>query len=147
MLLVVPNLGYAAGAPTAGDSTPPVLTSPTAVKTGETSGAGNVTTDEGEGILYWVVTQSSTGPTIVEVQAGLNHLGAAADDKGWQDVVATGAQNVTSIGLTPSTVYYIHYQQDDLTINNSLVVTSGSFTTDAVTIGNVYVHRKRRRRD
>lgn len=146
MLLIVPNLNYAAGAPTSADVTAPVLTSPTAVKTGETTGAGNVTTDEGNGTLYFVVTQSSTSPTAVEVQAGLDHLGAAADDSGNQTVTATGTQNVTSTGLTDSTTYYIHYQQDDDSLNSSTVVTSGSFTTDAVTVGNVYIHRKRRRR-
>ena len=146
MLLFSANLKYAAGAPATADVTPPNLTSPTASKTGSTTGAGNVTTDEGEGILYFVVTQSSTSPSVVNVQAGLDHLGAAADDSGSQAVTATGVQSIITTGLSPNTTYHIHFQQDDEVPNNSTVVTSASFTTDALGVGhNFHLNRRRRR--
>ena len=146
MLLIVPNLNYAAGEPTTADTTAPVLTTATGVKTGATTGAGSVTTDEGNGILYFVVTQSATTPSAAQIIAGQDELGAAADYSDSQAVSATGVQPVSASGLAGATTYYFHFVQNDDLLNTSNTITSGSFTTDVVTIGNMYIHRKRRRR-
>ena len=116
-----------------GDSTAPTLSSPTGTKTGSTTGSGSVDTDEGNGTLYWVVTTSSTGPSVAQVQAGQDHTGSAAADSGSQAVSGTGTQNVSGgfTGLTAETTYYAHYQQQDAATNDSTVATSASFTTDA----------------
>jgi len=111
------------------DTTPPVLTSPTS----ENSGAGSVTTDEGNGVLYWVVTQSATAPSIAQIQSGLDHVGLPADDAGQQAVDSTGVRAVFSSGLVVSTVYYFHFQQQDAATNDSTVVSSASFTQAAIT--------------
>lgn len=108
----------------------PTLSSPTAT----IAGVGTVSTDESGGTWYWVVTQSATGPSVAQVQAGQDHLGAAADDSGSAAVVATGVQTANSSGLVDGTTYYFHFQQEDAAANDSTVASSASFeytlTTD-----------------
>lgn len=116
------------------DSTAPVLTSPTDTSTGETTGSGTVSTDEGNGTLYWICDQSATPPSVAQIQAGQDNGGAAADASGNQAVSATGVQNVSVTGLTASTTYYIHYQQQDAATNDSTVVSADGFTTDAADV-------------
>jgi len=104
---------------TASDVTAPILSSPTGTKTGSTTADGTVSTDEGNGTLYYLATinASETAATI-----------AAGDS---QAVSATGSQSVSFTGLSPSTTYYAHYVHDDAATNRSNVVSSASFTTDA----------------
>lgn len=122
-------LAYAAPS---GDTTAPVLSSPTDVADGTTAGDGSVDTDEGNGTLYWVVTQSATSPSVAQVQAGQDHTGSAADDDGSQSVSGTGTQNVAASGLSASTTYYFHFQHQDAAANDSTVSSADGFTTDAV---------------
>ena len=44
------------------DQVAPVLTTPVGIQTGTTTASGTVTTDEGNGTLYWEVTASATPP-------------------------------------------------------------------------------------
>lgn len=122
-----------------GDATAPSLSSASATATGSTTADGSVSTDEGNGTLYFVVTTSSTAPSVAQVQAGQDHTGAAAVDSGSQAVSGTGVQNITGgfTGLAASTVYYAHYQHQDAATNDSTVVSSASFTTDAPPAGGV----------
>lgn len=115
------------------DETPPTLSSASASATGQTTGSGSVSTDEGNGTLYWVVTTSSTSPSAAQVQAGQTHTGSTAVDSGSQAVSGTGVQNVSGgfTGLTASTTYYAHYCHVDAAANESSVATSSSFTTTA----------------
>lgn len=117
---------------TTGDTTAPTLTSPSASATGATAATGSVSTDEANGTLYWVCTESGTAPSVAQIQADQDNSGSAAADSGSQSVSATGVQNVSASGLTPSTTYYIHFQHDDAASNHSAVVSSASFTTSAV---------------
>lgn len=114
-----------------GDVTAPSLSSPTGAAAGATTGQGTVTTDEGNGTLWWVVTQSATTPSVAQIQAGQTNTGSAADDDGSQPVTATGVQNVTSGSLVAETEYYFHYQQEDAATNDSTAVSSTAFTTPA----------------
>jgi len=116
--------------PDAPDVTAPILSSPS-VTPGVTTGTGQVTTDEGNGTLYWVVTTSATAPSVAQVQAGQDHLGASAVASGNQAVTASGVQLFGIVGLSPSTAYYMHAQQQDAATNDSTVVTSAEFTTGA----------------
>jgi len=109
------------------DTTAPSLSSPLGVVSGATTATGYVDTNEANGTLYWVVTQSATPPSVAQVQAGQNHLGAAADDSGNQAVTTTGTQTVSSTGLTTGVTYYFHFQQQDTATNDSTVVTSAGF--------------------
>lgn len=112
-----------------GVPTPPTLSSATASATGATTGSGSVDTDEGNGTLYWVVTQSPTAPSAAQVQAGQDHTGAAAVDSGSQAVSGTGVQNITGgfSGLTAGAQYWAHYQHRDAAANDSAVASSASF--------------------
>lgn len=98
-----------AGEPGPGDD--PVLTNPTASATGPTTATGSVDTDTGSGTLYWVVTQSSTAPSVSQVQAGQDHNGNPGAASGNQAVVAAGTQTADASGLEPETTYYFHFQQ------------------------------------
>ena len=99
----------------------PVLTLPTGATTGATTASGSVTTDTASGTLYAVVTTSATPPAAADIKTG---VGAAYSTS--QTVTATGIQNVAATGLTGATTYYWHFVH-----NNSNVITSNSFTTDA----------------
>jgi uncharacterized repeat protein (TIGR02059 family) len=112
-----------------GDATAPVLSSPTAVG-GTTSGTGTLTvsTDEGNGTLYWVVTTSSTSPTAAQVKAGQDDLGATASDSGSSVVSATGVQTLTDAasGLAGDFPYYAHFMHEDAATNQSTVVSTAT---------------------
>ena len=117
---------------TASDTTAPVLSSATDAANGATASTGSVSTDEGNGTLYWVVTTSSTAPSAAQVKAGQDNTGTAADgDSGSQAVSATGVQNITPSGLTASTAYTTHFMHEDSSSNQSTVVSASGFTTAA----------------
>ena len=118
-----PRLPYA-GFTDRSDVTAPVLSLPTGTKTGSTTASGTVSTDEGNGTLYFWATTSAT-----ESAADIITNGDS------QTVVATGVQNVSFTGLTAGTVYYAHYVHDDAASNESNVVNSTAFTTDSEDTG------------
>ncbi len=104
-----------------GDDVAPVLSLPTGVKTGPYTGSGTVTTDQGNGILYFYASVNAT-----ETAATIKASGDS------QAVVASGVQNVSFQGLVPSTAYFAHYVHDNAETNESNVVNSSpAFTTDA----------------
>jgi len=111
------------------DTTAPTLTSASVTAVATTTGTGNVTTNEGNGTLYSIVSTSATAPSATQIQAGQNHTGAAAVWSGNQAVSSTGAKTFSITGLTASTTYYAHFQHKDAANNNSTVVTSAQFTT------------------
>jgi hypothetical protein len=112
-----------------GDVTAPVLSSPTAVG-GTTTGTGTLTvsTDEGNGTLYWVVTTSSTSPSAAQVKAGQDDLGATASDSGSSAVSGTGVQTLTdaATGLAGDFPYYAHFMHEDAATNQSTVVSTAT---------------------
>ncbi len=113
-----------------GDTTAPVLTNPTGVKTGSTTATGTVDTDEANGTTYRYTSQSATPPSVAD-----HKTGSGADAFQSLTVSATGTIPFTGItGLTASTTYYNHYLHTDAAANDSTQVTSASFTTDAAGI-------------
>ncbi|WP_287365122.1 M14-type cytosolic carboxypeptidase [Thauera sp.] len=110
-----------AAAPMSGgaDTTAPALTSPSASATGSTTASGTVSTNEGNGTLYWLASENSS-ESVVAVKAGSS-----------QAVTETGAQSVTVSSLVPSTSYYLHFVHRDGAGNDSTVATSAQFTTSA----------------
>lgn len=118
------NITYTSTASAPVDTTAPTLSSATGTKTGTTTASGSVSTDEAGGTLYYLVSTSNTA-TAAAVKAGAS-----------QAVSTTGVQNVSLTGLTASTTYYLHFLHRDAatTPNDSTVLTSGSFTTDAVAV-------------
>lgn len=119
------------------DTTAPILSSPTGTATSHNTASGTVSTDEGNGTLYWFVSTSGTPPSAANLKTG---VGAAS--YGNQSVTGTGTQTVSSItGLTASTGYYIHYLHTDAATNDSDIVTSAQFTTHSAPIpGSVDPH-------
>lgn len=105
--------------PVPGDVTAPTLTSPSATATGATAASGSVTTDEGNGTLYFLASTSSTA-TATAVKSGSS-----------QSVSATGSQSVSVSGLYPLTGYYIHFLHRDSSGNDSDVSTSSQITTES----------------
>jgi hypothetical protein len=99
------------------DTTAPVLSSPTATATGPTTASGTVSTDEGNGTLYFLMSTNAT------------ELAATVKAAGSQAVAGTGVQNVTFTGLTASTNYYAHYVHTDAATNDSDRVSSAQITT------------------
>lgn len=113
----------------AADTTAPTLSSASGTQTGDTTADGSVSTDEGNGTLYWVATTSVTTPTAAQIRAGLDDGGAATAADGSQSVSSTGTQNVSVTGLTAETAYYLHFTQRDAAGNDAAPVSSSSFTT------------------
>lgn len=114
-----------------GDTTAPTLSSPTDAANGQTASTGSVSTDEGNGTLYWVVTTSATAPSAAQVKLGQDNTGTAATASGSQAVSATGVQNITPSGLTASTAYTTHFMHEDTASNQSAVASASGFTTSA----------------
>ena len=103
------------------DTTPPVLSLPTAAAFSPTAISGTVTTDEGNGTLYFYASTNSSESAAT--------IKASGDT---QAVTASGVQNVLVGFLTPETDYYLHFVQDDLATNESNVVSSAQVSTPAV---------------
>jgi hypothetical protein len=108
----------------------PVLTSATSEAAGEAGGVLGVTTDEGNGTLWVVVTTSATTPTAQQIVDGEDHLGAAAAFAGDETVVGTGAQEITADGLDADTNYYGHFVHLDQFSNVSNTISTAQFTTE-----------------
>lgn len=119
------------GTVTDADTTAPTLSSPTDAANGATASTGSVSTDEGNGTLYWVVTTSATAPSAAQVKAGQDNGGSAATDSGSQAVSGTGVQTLSPApsGLTASTSYTTHFMHEDSSGNQSAVSSASGFTT------------------
>lgn len=116
----------------AGDVTAPILTLPAATVTGPTSADLTVTTDEGNGTLYWVATAAATAPTGAQVKAGKDHTGAAADAFGNLAVTSTGTKTASTSSLTPASTRYVHFLHEDAALNPSTVATTAAFALPPV---------------
>ena len=100
------------------DVTPPVLSSPTGAALGAYSATGSVTTDEDNGIIYYLATGNASEPSSVIKASSRNRVSTEA-----------GTYLVTYTGLAPESTYYLHYIHVDDAGNESNVVSSASFTT------------------
>lgn len=114
-----------------GDTTPPVLSSPTATVTGSSTADIGATTDEANGTLYFVATLSSTQPTKSQIINNQDHAGNPASAFGNVSVSSTGAKVFNASGLAPATAYYGYLVHQDAAGNQSNIVATGAFTTDA----------------
>ncbi len=101
------------------DTRDPVLSVPAATPTSTTTATGTVATDEGGGVLRYLVSTNN-----VENEAAL--LAAPS-----QVVTATGSQNVFLTGLVAGSSRHIHYLHTDAAGNHSLVASSAQFTMPA----------------
>lgn len=116
------------------EDTTPTLSAPLDSATGGTTATAAVTTNRGDGTLYWVVTTSATTPSHSQILAGQDHTGSAATANGSQAVSATGSQTVSSItGLTSATTYYTHFSQVSANSAAATPVSADGFTTADIT--------------
>lgn len=109
-----------------GDTTAPILSSPTGTQTGSTTATIGATTDEANGTLYGFVSTSATPPSDADLKAGTGAVWS-----GSASVSGTGANTLNATGLTASTGYYGHLLHTDAAANDSNTVTSAQFTTAA----------------
>lgn len=112
--------------PTPPDTTAPTLTSPFGAAAGATTANLSVSSNEGNGTLYWYVSASATPPTAANLKSG-----SGAVNAGNKAVTGSGAQTASATGLTASTTYYTHFLHRDAAGNDSAIATSASFTTSA----------------
>lgn len=101
------------------DTTAPTLSSPLGTSTGTTTANGTVSTNESNGVLYYLFSTSSSA-TSSAVKAAANKA-----------VTATGTQTVSTSALTAATQYYVHFVHTDAAGNNSNVSSSAAFTTSS----------------
>ena len=111
----------------AGDVTAPVLTAAVAAG-GTLSAAGGVTTDEGNGFLYYVTCASATPPTKAQVKLGQDANGAAALYAGSQVVASAGAKTFNATPLAAGTGRYHFSMHEDAASNQSNVLGTAAFT-------------------
>jgi hypothetical protein len=104
------------------------LTSPTAASTGTTTATLGITTNNGAGSLYWILTTASATPSAVEVNAGYYDANNAAAKAGSVAVSSTGAKTINVTGLTTATTYFAYLIQN-VAGTRSSVSSLGSFTT------------------
>lgn len=111
----------------AADTTKPILTNGSLTSDEPGYISATVTTDEGNGQLYVVVTNSATKPTEAQIKAGQNASGAAA---AWsRNTLVTQAGPMTQKALHSLGVgtWYPHFMHEDASGNQSLVVTGSSY--------------------
>lgn len=101
------------------DTTAPVLSALSAAASGSNGWTGSVTTDEGNGALFFLVNASASA--------------TAAEVKAASSVVVTEAGPITlnGLGLNASTTYNLHTLHRDAAGNDSAVLSSSGFTTQA----------------
>lgn len=112
------------------DITSPSLSAQTASSAAPLTCQGSVSTNEGNGTLYAVVTASATAPSAAQVKAGQDHTGSAALRVISQAVSGTGTQSISSGSVTAGT-RYMHFMHEDAAANQSTVVSSASFVVAA----------------
>lgn len=111
------------------DTTGATLSSPTGAQDGtiDTQADLSVTTNEGSGTLYWIISTSATAPSVAQIQAGNDSSGSSAYKSGSAAVTSTGVKSVNVSGMASNT-YYAYFQQNDVAGNNSAVAASTSWT-------------------
>lgn len=110
----------------------PVLFSASLSSTGQTTASGSVTTDTGNGTLYYgIMLSSATTPNATQLKAGTDGDGSPLiGGVRTSSVAATGAKSVSFSGLSADTAYKVAYYQEDGSSNPSNIV-SATATTDA----------------
>jgi hypothetical protein len=112
------------------DTTAPTLSSASGTSTGLYSVNVSVTTNEGNGRLFVVLTRTSTQPTFNCIIRGLDAASAPTADNGSVLVTSTGSKTISISGLSAGTTYYAHFVHEDVNGNISTPLSTASFATD-----------------
>jgi len=115
----------------------PILSLPTESAITQTTATLGYTTDTA-GATTWVVsTQSATTPSIPNIKAGQDHLGAPADYSA-NHVPTVGINSFAATGLVANTGYFNYFVQND-GADDSLILESGAWSTLPVgALANLY---------
>lgn len=117
---------------TTADVTAPILSAANGAATGPSTAAGGVTTDDGTGTLYAYCSTSATPPSATDLKAGTGAVYFTS-----QAISSAGVKSVTATGLAESTTYYFYFLHSDASGNDSAIVSSSSFTTQAPSSGSI----------
>jgi hypothetical protein len=119
---------------TAAPAVNPVLSAAGMTATGQTTATGTVTTDTGNGTLYYgLMLSGATTPNATQIKAGTDGDDVALiGGLRTKSITATGAQAVSFTSLTASTAYKAAYYQENGSLDPSNVLTATA-TTDAAT--------------
>jgi hypothetical protein len=91
-----------------------------------------LSTDEANGVLYWVLSDDAQTPDSGQLVAGLGSDGATPIASGSQPVTQTDGQPaITVSGLTPDSTYYFHVMHRDAVGNDSATDSVTFLVTDA----------------
>jgi hypothetical protein len=122
------------------DNTAPTLSSPAGTGTGSTTANISAATNENNGRLFSVVTDTSTQPAAHFVIRGLDATGqpvggggSHAIFAGSQLVTSTGSKTIGATGLSAGPSYYAHFVHEDANGNISSIASSSAFTTSTPT--------------
>lgn len=123
---------------TAGDIIAPTLSSMLATPI-DVSSSLSVSTDEGNGTLYWLVAlATATAPSAAQVEAGTDGDSVAGVYTASEAVGSTGTKTETATGLTASTNYVAYAMHKDASGNRSTVASDAFTTTATETV--IYQH-------
>jgi hypothetical protein len=107
----------------------PILTSMLATATGATTALFSLITDDPGGSIKWGVYPAASTPTKANILAGTG----GALDYGSVSVSGAGLYSVLDVtGLSAGTAYKVHVYHIDAGAAESSILTSSSFTTNAV---------------
>lgn len=123
------------------DTTAPVISSPTFAFTSSTTAELGLTTTEGGGSWFVVVTQSPVAPSEEQLMDGLDENGDAPDFDGMDFVEAAGVLDFTggATGLNDANIYYAYSMHIDTWGNRSNIVSvASSFYTYTFTRRDVH---------
>lgn len=104
------------------DSTAPILSSSSVTVTGTTTATASISTDDGNGTLYFLASGNAT-ETSSAIKAALS-----------QSVTAVGAQSISLSALDANTQYYLHVVHRNAASLDSSVATVGPWRTQDVPI-------------
>jgi hypothetical protein len=113
------------------DLTAPTLSDLTAAALSFATALLQITTDEDNGVIFWVVAlASATAPTAAQVIAGTDGSGVHGHFVGITPVSSTGTKTKTAIGLVADTLYTVYVVHRDA-IGNISARSGADFATPA----------------
>lgn len=111
------------------DTTAPTLSGVGGSSVTQTTANVSAMSDE-DATMYYVITTSSTSPSVTQVIAGQNNSGTLAVKSGSGPATANTAKDFNVTGLTAGTQYYVYFVAKDSS-NNESSVGNTNFTTTA----------------